>query len=72
MDVANQRGVLATIAAGISETGANIENLEIEEKDGINTSLNFTISVKNRKHLADIMRRIRVMRPVMRINRSRS
>lgn len=72
VDVANQRGVLATIAAGISETGANIENLEIEEKDGINTSLNFTISVKNRKHLADIMRRIRVMRPVMRINRSRS
>jgi len=72
VDVANQRGVLAMIASSISETGANIENLEIEEKDGINTSLNFTLSVKNRKHLADIMRRIRIMRPVVHIARSRS
>ena len=72
VDVTNQKGVLATIAAEISETGSNIENVSIEERDGLDTALNFTITVKNRQHLARVMRCIRQLPNVMRISRSKS
>jgi guanosine-3',5'-bis(diphosphate) 3'-pyrophosphohydrolase len=72
VDVTNQKGVLATIAAEISETGSNIENVSIEERGGLDTALNFTVSVKNRQHLARVMRCIRKLPNVMRISRTKS
>ncbi|MEJ2345646.1 MAG: bifunctional GTP diphosphokinase/guanosine-3',5'-bis pyrophosphate 3'-pyrophosphohydrolase [Gammaproteobacteria bacterium] len=72
IDVANQRGVLATVAAAISEEGSNIENVDIEERDGMTTSMLFAITVRNRRHLANIMRRLRRLKMVMRISRRRS
>jgi (p)ppGpp synthase/HD superfamily hydrolase len=72
VDVTNQKGVLATIAAEISEAGSNIENVAIEERDGLDTALNFTITVRDRGHLARVMRCIRKVSAVMRISRSRN
>ena len=72
VDVANQRGVLATLAAIISDMGSNIENVDIEERDGMTNSINFTITVKNRDHLARIMRRAKSVSNVMRISRKKS
>jgi (p)ppGpp synthase/HD superfamily hydrolase len=72
VDVTNQKGVLATIAAEISETGSNIENVSIGERGGLDTSLNFTITVKDRRHLARVMRCIRQLPNVLRISRSKS
>ena len=72
VDVSNQKGVLATIAAEISETGSNIENVSIEERDGLDTSMNFTVAVHDRAHLARVMRCIRKLPAVMRITRSKS
>ncbi len=69
VDVIDQKGALATIAAAIADTNANIENVTITERDGVNTSLTFLIDVSNRKHLAGIMRRLRAMRRVIRIVR---
>ncbi|MFP3873011.1 MAG: bifunctional GTP diphosphokinase/guanosine-3',5'-bis pyrophosphate 3'-pyrophosphohydrolase [Thiohalophilus sp.] len=69
MLVHNQRGVLATIAATISEMEANIENVSIEERDGLHSTLSFTVSVKNRQHLARIMLRLRKLDMVSRIHR---
>mgnify|MGYP002065597427 CR=1 FL=1 len=72
VDVANQRGVLATLAAIISDMGSNIENVDIEERDGMTNSINFTLTVKNRDHLAKIMRRAKGVNNVMRISRKKS
>ncbi len=72
MDVANQRGVLATVAAAISALDANIENVDMEERDGRHSALLFTIAVRDRHHLATIMRRIRRIDSVMRIVRKQS
>jgi len=69
--VANLRGVLATVAAAIAEMGANIENVSMQERDGMTSTLSFLISVKSRSHLARIMRRLRSITAVMRIARSR-
>ncbi len=72
VDVTNEKGVLATVAAEISETGSNIENVSIEERDGLDTALNFTVTVHDRRHLARVMRCIRKLPAVMRISRSKS
>ncbi len=72
LDVVNQRGVLATIAAAISELDANIENVDMEERDGRHSALLFTISVRDRRHLATIMRRLRRIDNVIRIVRKQS
>jgi len=67
--VINQRGVLATVAAAISDMDANIENVEMSERDGQQSALTLTITVKNRKHLARIIRHLRNVNMVMRVYR---
>jgi (p)ppGpp synthase/HD superfamily hydrolase len=72
VDVSNQKGVLATIAAEISEAGSNIENVSIEERDGLETVMNFTVTVHDRRHLARVIRCIRKLPSVIRISRSKN
>lgn len=69
--VEDRRGVLATVAAVIGDTGSNIENVGISERDGLTNKLMFTITVRDRQHLATVMRRVRSIPSVMRISRSR-
>ncbi len=69
VDAGNQRGMLATIAALIAEEGSNIEDVRSEERDGLSTSLRFVVTVKGRKHLAAILRRLKHVPFVLRINR---
>jgi RelA/SpoT family (p)ppGpp synthetase len=72
VDTANQKGVLATVAAAIADTGANIENVSMENSEGSNATLNFLIGVTDRVHLAHIIRRIRGVNEVTRIMRKGS
>ena len=72
VDTANQKGVLATVAAAIADTGANIENVSMENSEGSNATLNFVIGVTDRVHLAHILRRIRSVGEVTRIMRKGS
>ena len=69
VEVKNQRGVLARVAAVIAELDANIDTVNIEERDGLNAAIDFTIEVRDRVHLATILRRLRAQEPVIRINR---
>lgn len=70
VDSNDQKGVLATIAAAISELDANIENVSMENRDGLHSTLNFTVGVHDRDHLARIIRRIRGIPQVSRIARA--
>jgi RelA/SpoT family (p)ppGpp synthetase len=72
IELANQKGALATVAAAISGEGANIENVSIDDRDGLYTSMSFVIDVHDRQHLARIMRQVRLIRLVHRITRARS
>ncbi len=65
----NQRGVLATVAAAISEQDANIVKVDIRDKDDRDTLLVFEIEVRNRQHLAQVIRRIRTIRHIANISR---
>ena len=67
--VHNKRGALAKIASALSELEANIENVNIDERDGLHNTMSFTVSVRDRIHLAKIMRHLRSLDLVIRINR---
>ncbi|GMR20099.1 MAG: bifunctional GTP diphosphokinase/guanosine-3',5'-bis pyrophosphate 3'-pyrophosphohydrolase [Gammaproteobacteria bacterium] len=69
IETRNQRGVLASVAAAISEMDANIDTVNMDDRDGGYTSINFTLEVRDRIHLARIMRRIRALDSVVRLNR---
>jgi guanosine-3',5'-bis(diphosphate) 3'-pyrophosphohydrolase len=69
MYATNQRGVLATVAAAISEQEANIINVDIEDKDDRDTLIVFEIEVKDRHHLAQVIKRIRRIKHISHISR---
>jgi len=69
--VKNHRGVLAQVAAAIAEHEANIDTLNFEDKDGRYTTMDFTIEVKNRAHLAKVMRALRSLESIVRVNRKK-
>ena len=66
----NQQGVLAKVAAEISDNDSNIENVSVEPGDSpAYSNIHFTLQVHNRLHLAQIMRGLRRLSEVIRINR---
>jgi RelA/SpoT family (p)ppGpp synthetase len=69
VEVTNQRGVLAKIASAIAESDANIVNVEMMDRDDRYTGLRFVVEVKDRVHLARIMRKVRNTNNVSRIFR---
>jgi guanosine-3',5'-bis(diphosphate) 3'-pyrophosphohydrolase len=71
VEVANKRGVLATLATAISEAESNIGNINVDPRDGRHNAVTFSISVLNRTHLARVMRRLRANNVVMRLYRKK-
>ena len=68
----NERGTLARIAAEIGESDANITYVGMDEdKEHMLTQLRFTIQVKDRVHLAGLLRNVRRIAGVTRILRER-
>jgi RelA/SpoT family (p)ppGpp synthetase len=68
--VANRTGVLAAVAAAIASTETNIDNISIDEQDSDASILTFELRVRDRKHLARIVRVIRRMPDVTRVTRT--
>ncbi|AOF81138.1 RelA/SpoT family protein [Methyloversatilis sp. RAC08] len=69
---ANRPGVLAKVAFEIAECGANIQNVGMEEDGSLYTQIHFTLQVSDRVHLARIMKGLRRVPEVVRINRVRA
>jgi GTP pyrophosphokinase len=69
---ANKPGMLATIASAIADANSNIDNIGMEESDNSTyTNILFTVQVQDRVHLADLMRRLRKIPDVVRMNRTK-
>ncbi|MFA6301809.1 MAG: bifunctional GTP diphosphokinase/guanosine-3',5'-bis pyrophosphate 3'-pyrophosphohydrolase [Legionella sp.] len=71
VEVANERGVLASLATAIAESDSNIGNINVDPRDGRHNAVTFSISVSNRTHLARVMRRLRSNKVVMRLYRKK-
>lgn len=72
VEILNHQGALADLTSHIAATGSNIQGLSTEERDGRLYTVQVKLTTKNRIHLANIMRRIRVINNVIRVNRQRS
>ena len=71
IDVVNQHGVLAKVTSLIADEGVNIVNIEIDAKDGTTNLLSFLIDIKDRLHLANLIRKIRLYDFVLKVSRHR-
>ena len=69
VDVLNQRGILALLASMISEGNSNIIDVSIDERDSDYNSIVFLLSVRNRAHLARLIRRLKNLPEVTKISR---
>jgi guanosine-3',5'-bis(diphosphate) 3'-pyrophosphohydrolase len=67
----NTPGVLANVSTSIGEAGSNIETVAQPEANPETATLLFNISVKNRDHMARVMRRLRRNSNVIRVQRVR-
>jgi GTP pyrophosphokinase len=68
----NEKGILARVAAEIGESDANITYVGMDEDDQNMTQLRFTIQVKDRVHLAHLIRNLRRVAGVNRVERERA
>ncbi|MFO8044583.1 MAG: bifunctional (p)ppGpp synthetase/guanosine-3',5'-bis(diphosphate) 3'-pyrophosphohydrolase [Halomonas sp.] len=69
LEVESRRGLVAELAGLVTDAEANIERIGIEERDARLVTVNLTLSVRNRVHLARIIKRLRNLPHVERITR---
>ncbi len=72
VEVENERGIIAKLATAITSKEANIERISTVEKDARFSIVNLLLTVKNRIHLARVMKHIRLIKPVTRVARVKS
>ena len=62
--------MLAAVAAAIASTETNIDHVSIDEQDSDTAVLTFELRVRDRRHLARLVRVIRRMPDVTRVTRT--
>jgi guanosine-3',5'-bis(diphosphate) 3'-pyrophosphohydrolase len=71
--IKNEKGILARVAAEIGESDANISYVGMDEdEEHVMTQLRFTIQIQDRVHLAHLIRNLRGVAGVRRVERERS
>ncbi|HEY5644596.1 MAG TPA: RelA/SpoT family protein [Pseudomonadales bacterium] len=69
LQVSRQKGIIADVAGAIAELDAGVENIHVEERSADVTSVIARVSVRDRTHLARMIRRLRNLPSVISISR---
>lgn len=69
LEIISDRGIIATLAARITDQDASIDQIRVNERDAHTSVVDLVISARDRVHLANIMRRIRSLKAVQTIQR---
>ena len=69
VEVINQRGVLAVLALAITDAEGNVENIKVEDRDGQSYFVEFSLLVRDRAHLAMVMKRLRQLPALLKVSR---
>ena len=72
VEIEHEKGVIASIAATASRADANVERINLTEKDARLGVINMLVSVHDRVHLARVIRRLRTVKGVGKILRARN
>ena len=71
--VADRRGLLADVALAIADAGANIDTVSMERPDGGDVlAMFFGVQVRDRRHLAQVLRSLRRVPDVRKAQRTRT
>jgi len=71
IDILNHKGALAALTNVVARCGSNVHTLNSGEKDSGLYLIDMEITCRNRVHLADIIRKIKVMDYVQRVVRNK-
>ena len=71
IEIINHKGALAALTNVIAKGGSNVHSLNSGEKDSGIYAIDMEITCRNRIHLADIIRKIKVMVDVQRVIRNK-
>lgn len=69
VELERQRGIIAELASAITRAEANIEHIGVTEQNAHMSAIKAVIHIQGRRHLARVMRRIRNIKAVIRIQR---
>ena len=69
VEIEHQRGLIATLANAITSCEANIDKISTVDRDAQTSIVNLTVNVRNRIHLAKVMKRVRVIKSVIKVSR---
>ena len=69
VETKNKPGALAEVATTIADAGSNIEEVSVLGRHDDCSVMAFMLQVRDRKHLANIMRKVRQMPNVIRVGR---
>ncbi len=72
VELENLRGIIATLATTITGAEANIEKISTVERDARFIIVNLSLNVRNRVHLAHVMKRVRLIKAVASVTRVKS
>ena len=69
VEITPERGFIAALASRMTDADATIEQISVDEKDPFTSIVDVVLTVRDRIHLADILRRARGLKQVRRIYR---
>lgn len=69
VEITPERGFIAALASRVTQADATIEKISVDEKDVYTSIVDLVLTVRDRVHLADILRRARSLTNVRRIYR---
>lgn len=71
LEIEHQRGIIARVATLVTEMDANLERISVDERDARLSTLTLEVQVKDRVHLARLMKKLRLIPEVGRVVRLR-
>ena len=72
VELVSERGIIASLASRVSEAEATILKIQTEEREGNSMIVDLLIEVKGRLHFAQVIKRIRILKQVQRVYRTKN
>lgn len=69
VELEHQRGLIALLAGSVNAADGNIEKISMDERDGRTSVVQLVVSVKDRIHLAQVIKKLRTLKGIIRITR---
>lgn len=70
IELEQQRGLIALLAEAVNSADGNIEKIAVDERDGRTCVVIMVVTVRNRIHLSNVIKKLRLINGIIRIART--